>query len=86
MKDDRCTGNASVYHILNRFLAITGAILSNGNKSSSFHSFLTHGAPLAYEVNFIKVEGFVDNHIVLFVYSLQSICQKRNTERHSPST
>jgi hypothetical protein len=39
-----------------------GKVLTNGNKSSSRHSFLTHGAPLAYEVNFIKVEGIADNH------------------------
>jgi hypothetical protein len=41
-------------------------ILTNGNKSSSFRSFLTHGAPLAYEVTFIKVEGIADTHILLF--------------------
>lgn len=33
---------------------VTGAILTNGNKYSSCHSFLTHGAPLAYEVRISK--------------------------------
>jgi len=40
-----------------------GKVLTIGIKSSSFHSILTHGAPLAYEVNFIKVEGIADNQI-----------------------
>gem|GEM_PF-6811660 len=38
-------------------------VLTNGNKSSSFHSFLTHGAPLAYEVKFIKVKEIAHNHL-----------------------
>jgi hypothetical protein len=33
---------------------VTGILLTNGNKSSSFRSILFHGAPLADEVNLSK--------------------------------
>jgi len=46
---------------------ITGIILTNGNKSSSFHSFLTHDTPIAYEVSFIKVAGIVDNKYLTYL-------------------
>jgi hypothetical protein len=29
---------------------------------------LTNGTPLAYEVNFMKVGGITDNHILFYVY------------------
>jgi hypothetical protein len=42
---------------------LTTFILSNGNKSEVSIVLLTHGKPLAYEVNFIKVEEIADNHV-----------------------
>jgi hypothetical protein len=48
------------YLIIGRFRPRSSVPLSLENKANII---LTNGAPLAYEVNFIKVERISDNHL-----------------------